>query len=82
MRGSFRGNVNRTATSSGIASGRTDENGFTNYDSVFYGKAGKAPELGTRSATHSVEPGTLVENMVHVIQPNPITPDFKAGLQH
>lgn len=28
-----------------------------------------------------VEPGTLVENMVHIIQPNPITRDFKAGLQ-
>jgi len=24
---------------------------------------------------------TLQENMVHVIQPNPITKDFKAGLQ-
>ena len=23
----------------------------------------------------------MVENMVHIIQPNPITRDFKAGLQ-
>jgi hypothetical protein len=48
---------------------------------VFHGEAGKSPELGTRSAAHPMEPWTLEENMVHVIQPNPITPDFKAGLQ-
>lgn len=58
-----------------------EDNGFTTYDSVFHGEAGKSPELGTRSAAHPLEPWTLVENMVHVIQPNPITPDFKAGLQ-
>jgi hypothetical protein len=51
------------------------------YDSVFHGEAGKAPELGTRSAAHPLEPWTLIENMVHVIQPNPITRDCKAGLQ-
>lgn len=58
-----------------------EDNGFTTYDSVFHGEAGKSPELGTRSAAHPVEPWTLIENMVHIIQPNPITRDFKAGLQ-
>lgn len=58
-----------------------EDNGFTSYDSVFHGEAGKAPELGSRSAAHPPEPWTLVENMVHVIQPNPVTRDFKAGLQ-
>jgi Xaa-Pro aminopeptidase len=63
------------------ASAVIEENDFTTYDSVFHGEAGKSPELGTKSAAHSVEPWTLIENMVHVIQPNPITRDFKAGLQ-
>jgi Xaa-Pro aminopeptidase len=63
------------------ASAVIEENGFTSYDSVFHGETGKSPELGTRSAAHPVEPWTLIENMVHVIQPNPITHDFKAGLQ-
>jgi Xaa-Pro dipeptidase len=63
------------------ASSVIEENGFTTHDSVFHGEAGKSPELGTRSAAHPLEPWTLVENMVHVIQPNPITRDFKAGLQ-
>ncbi|HEY7555647.1 MAG TPA: M24 family metallopeptidase [Candidatus Binatia bacterium] len=63
------------------ASSIIEENGFTTYDSVFHGEAGKAPELGTRSAAHPLEKWTLEENMVHVIQPNPITKDFKAGLQ-
>jgi Xaa-Pro aminopeptidase len=63
------------------ASSVIEENGFTTYDSVFHGEAGKSPELGTRSAAHPVEPWTLIQNMVHVIQPNPITPDFKVGLQ-
>jgi len=58
-----------------------EDSGFTTYDSVFHGEAGKAPELGTHSAAHPLEPWTLEENTVHVIQPNPITPDFKAGLQ-
>jgi Xaa-Pro aminopeptidase len=58
-----------------------EENGFTSYDSVFHGEAGKSPELGTQSAAHPLERWTLEENMVHVIQPNPITKDFKAGLQ-
>jgi Xaa-Pro aminopeptidase len=63
------------------ASSVIEENGFTAYDSVFHGEAGKSPELGTRSAAHPLEPWTLIENMVHVVQPNPITKDFKAGLQ-
>lgn len=63
------------------ASSVIEENGFTTYDSVFHGEAGKSPELGTRSAAHPPEPWTLIENMVHVIQPNPVTKDFKAGLQ-
>ena len=58
-----------------------EENGFTTYDSVFHGEAGKGPELGTSSAAHPLEKWTLEENMVHVIQPNPITKDFRAGLQ-
>jgi Xaa-Pro aminopeptidase len=58
-----------------------EANGFTSYDSVFHGEAGKAPELGTKSAAHPLEKWTLEENMVHVIQPNPITKDFTAGLQ-
>ena len=63
------------------ASSVIEENGFTTYDSVFHGEAGKSPELGTRSAAHPPEPWTLIENMVHVIQPNPVTKDLKAGLQ-
>jgi len=63
------------------ASSVIEEDGFTTYDSVFHGEAGKSPELGTRSAAHPLEPWTLIENMVHVIQPNPVTKDFKAGLQ-
>jgi len=63
------------------ATSAIEANGFTSYDSVFHGEAGKSPELGTRSAAHPLEKWTLEENMVHVIQPNPITKDFTAGLQ-
>jgi Xaa-Pro aminopeptidase len=63
------------------ATSAIEANGFTSYDSVFHGEAGKAPELGTKSAAHPLEKWTLEENMVHVIQPNPITKDFTAGLQ-
>ena len=63
------------------ATAAIEANGFTSYDSVFHGEAGKSPELGTSSAAHPLEKWTLEENMVHVIQPNPITRDFKAGLQ-
>ncbi len=58
-----------------------EESGFTTYDSVFHGEAGKGPELGSRSAAHPLEKWSLEEHMVHVIQPNPITKDLKAGLQ-
>src|SRR5436190_1629332 len=47
------------------ASSIIEENGFTSYDSVFHGEAGKSPEIGTKSAAHSLEPWTLQENMVH-----------------
>ena len=63
------------------ATSAIEANGFTSYDSVFHGEAGKSPELGTKSAAHPLEKWTLEENMVHVIQPNPITKDFTAGLQ-
>lgn len=63
------------------ATAAIEANGFTSYDSVFHGEAGKAPELGTQSAAHPLEKWTLEENMVHVIQPNPITKDGTAGLQ-
>jgi Xaa-Pro aminopeptidase len=63
------------------ASSIIEESGFTSYDSVFHGEAGKSPELGTKSAAQPLEPWTLQENMVHVIQPNPITKDFTTGLQ-
>jgi Xaa-Pro aminopeptidase len=63
------------------ASSVIEDSGFTSYDSVFHGEAGKSPELGTQSAAHPLEPWTLQQNMVHVIQPNPITKDLRAGLQ-
>ena len=63
------------------ATSAVEANGFTSFDSVFHGEAGKSPELGTSSAAHPVEQWTLEENMVHVIQPNPITKDGTAGLQ-
>ena len=63
------------------AASAIEANGFTSYDSVFHGEAGKSPELGTSSAAHPLEKWTLEENMVHVIQPNPVTKDFTAGLQ-
>ena len=58
-----------------------EDRGFTTYDSVFHGEQAKSPELGTRSAYHPLEPWTLRENMVYVIQPNPVTLDYSAGLQ-
>ena len=63
------------------ASSAIEDSGFTSYDSVFHGEAGKSPELGTQSAAHPLEKWTLEENMVHVIQPNPVTKDLTAGLQ-
>lgn len=58
-----------------------EDRGFTTYDSVFHGERAKSPALGTRSAWHPFQPWTLQENMVYVIQPNPCTPDHKAGVQ-
>ncbi|HLH75346.1 MAG TPA: M24 family metallopeptidase [Candidatus Binataceae bacterium] len=63
------------------ASAIIERRGFTTYDSLFHGERGKFPELGSASAVHPREPWTLKENMVHVIQPNPITRDQRAGLQ-
>jgi Xaa-Pro dipeptidase len=63
------------------ASSVIEERGFATYDSVFHGERGKFPEIGTASSAHPPEDWTLRENMVHVIQPNPITRDYTAGLQ-
>ena len=63
------------------ASAIIEESGFTAYDSLLHGEAARNPELGTRSSHHPLEPWTFQEHMVVVIQPNPVTPDFKAGLQ-
>jgi Xaa-Pro dipeptidase len=63
------------------ASAVIEERGFDTFDSVFHGERGKFPEIGTASSQHPPEPWTLRENMVHVIQPNPITRDRTAGLQ-
>ena len=63
------------------ASSIIEERGFTVYDSLVHGEGGKSPELGTRSSAHTVEPYEFKENMVVVIQPNPVTLDGKAGLQ-
>ncbi|MGI0080751.1 MAG: M24 family metallopeptidase, partial [Nitrososphaerales archaeon] len=58
-----------------------EENGFTIYDSLVHGEGAKNPELGSRSSVHPKEPFVFRENMVCVIQPQPITLDHKAGLQ-
>ncbi len=58
-----------------------EERGFAIYDSVVHGEGGKNPELGIRSSAHAFEPWTFENNMVIVIQPNPITRDHTAGLQ-
>ncbi|MEK6710313.1 MAG: hypothetical protein AABZ64_07020 [Nitrospinota bacterium] len=42
---------------------------------------GRNPEIGTRTSNHTFEDYTLQENEVVVVQPNPVTPDGKAGLQ-
>ncbi len=58
-----------------------EENGFTVYDSLVHGEGAKNPELGSRTSAHPKEPFVFRENMVCVIQPQPVTKDFKAGLQ-
>lgn len=58
-----------------------EENGFSVYDSLLHGEGAKNPELGSNSSVHPKEPFTFKENMVMVIQPQPVTPDLRAGLQ-
>ena len=58
-----------------------EENGFTVYDSLLHQEGGANPELGSRSSVHNKQRFTFKENMVYVIQPQPITKDRKAGLQ-
>ncbi len=58
-----------------------EENGFTVYDSLLHQESGANPELGTRTSVHNKQPFTFRENMVYIIQPQPITKDGKAGLQ-
>lgn len=58
-----------------------EENGFTVYDSLVHGEQAKNPELGSRTSPHPKEDFTFRENMMMVIQPQPITKDYKAGLQ-
>ncbi|HZD73628.1 MAG TPA: M24 family metallopeptidase [Actinomycetota bacterium] len=57
------------------------ERGYTVFDSVVHGEGGRNPELGIASSVHTLEPWTFRENQVMVVQPNPITPDHRAGLQ-
>jgi len=57
------------------------ERGFTVFDSVVHGEGGRSPELGTSASAHTLERWTFQENQVMVIQPNPVTPDHRAGLQ-
>ncbi len=59
----------------------TEGRGYPILDSLFHGEGGRNPELGTRNSHHAFEPYTLRENMVVVVQPNPMTEDGKAGLQ-
>ncbi len=58
-----------------------EENGFTVYDSLVHGESAMNPELGTRTSAHTKESFTFRENMMVVIQPQPITLDRRAGLQ-
>jgi len=58
-----------------------EEEGFAVYDSLLHGERAGNPELGTYGSAHVKEQFTFKENMVVVIQPNPITKDQKAGLQ-
>lgn len=58
-----------------------EERGFTTYDSLVHGEAGKGPELGSSSSVYPEVPFTFKENMVVVIQPQPISKKMGAGLQ-
>lgn len=70
-----------TSAEAVAAAGVIERRGFTTCDSLLHGEAGKGPELGSPSAVHPLEPLTFEENMVLVIQPNPVTADGRAGLQ-
>jgi Xaa-Pro aminopeptidase len=66
------------------AAGVIEANGFTVCDDLMHGFGGGyfPPILGTRSRPAGPLPQmTLAENMTVVIQPNPITPDQRAGVQ-
>jgi len=58
-----------------------EERGFTVYDSLLHQEGGANPELGSRSSAHNKQQFTFKENMVYIIQPQPVTRDLKAGLQ-
>jgi Xaa-Pro dipeptidase len=58
-----------------------ERRGFTVYDSVVHGEGGRSPELGTAGSAHTLEPWTFEEDQVMVVQPNPVSPDQRAGLQ-
>src|SRR5579875_1005119 len=58
-----------------------EENGFTVYDSLVHGESAINSELGTKTSAHPKEEFTFRENMLIVIQPQPITLDYKAGIQ-
>ncbi len=58
-----------------------EEHGFTVYDSLLHGEGAKNPELGSESSIHPKEHFTFRKNMVMVIQPQPVTPDLRAGIQ-
>ncbi|HBK78960.1 MAG TPA: hypothetical protein DDZ83_04610, partial [Nitrospinae bacterium] len=57
------------------------ERGFIIHDSLFHGQFGRNPEVGTKTSNHTFEDYTLTGREIVVVQPNPITPDGKAGLQ-
>jgi len=58
-----------------------EEKGFTVYDSLLHQEGGANPELGTRTSVHNKQPFMFKENMVYIIQPQPVSKDGKAGLQ-
>ena len=58
-----------------------EQHGFSVYDSLLHQEGGANPELGTRTSVHNKQPFTFRENMVYVIQPQPVSRDGKAGIQ-
>ena len=63
------------------ASSVIHDNGFEVYDSLVHGEGAKSPELWSKYSEHKNEEFTFKENMVVVIQPQPVTRDHTAGLQ-